>query len=113
MDWRLLQFAFLAILVFIVTGKVLSAQYLIWLCPLLPLLVRKGRDYLWLLFVGAAAITQYIFPYGFFDFEQFKPYAVILLALRNFLLVALVFSVGLIIYRGKEIGLAQKPGGNL
>ncbi|MDD4860335.1 MAG: hypothetical protein PHR56_09085 [Dehalococcoidales bacterium] len=101
-DLRLLQFTFLALLVFIVTNKVLSAQYLIWLCPLLALIARSGEDILWILFIAAAVITQWIFPYAYYDFEQFKPYALVLMFLRNFLLLAVAVLTVVFIYRNNR-----------
>lgn len=106
---RLLQFAWLVILVFILTNKVFSAQYLIWLCPLLPMIARRGRDILWLLFIVAAALTQYVFPYAYFAFEQGEPYAVIMLAVRNLaLIVAAIITVVFICREGKAMAWEVK-----
>ncbi|MDD5126942.1 MAG: glycosyltransferase family 87 protein [Dehalococcoidales bacterium] len=103
-DLRLVRFVFLAILLFIITSKVLSVQYLIWLCPLLPLIVRKGEDILWVLLVLAAGLTQWLFPYGYFEFERFKPYAVTMMLGRNLLLVALAVLTTLSICRKQSPG---------
>lgn len=80
------RFSLLVLTVFLLTSKVLSAQYLIWLCPLLPLVNGRWNTVIWSLFIAAAVITQYIFPYGFNSFELGEPYIVALMATRNFLL---------------------------
>jgi len=95
----LLQVAFLAVLVFMLTNKVFSAQYLIWLCPLLPLLGGQSRYIAWLLFAAAAALTQYVFPYHYIEFELGNIVPVVMLAGRNLLLVAVVA----VILRGKGV----------
>jgi len=84
----LLQCASLTVLVFILTNKVFSPQYLIWLCPLLPLLGGRSRYLVWSLFVVAAALTQYVFPYHYIEFELGNPVPVAMLFIRNLLLIA-------------------------
>ena len=55
--------AFIAILlVFIVTGKVFSPQYLIWLIPLLAYSGAYNRSWL-IIWVPISLLTIYIFPY--------------------------------------------------
>lgn len=84
----LFQFVSLTVLVFVLTNKVFSPQYLIWLCPLLPLFGGQSRYFVWVLFAAAAALTQYVFPYHYIEFElgSFAPVA--MMAVRNLLLVA-------------------------
>jgi hypothetical protein len=105
---RFLQYTALAVIVFMLTNKVFSAQYLIWLCPLLPL-IAGGRRYLVLaLFVVAAALTQYVFPYNYKGFELGESLPVFILAVRNLLLVATAILIAL--SNRAQADLYQIPG---
>jgi hypothetical protein len=73
----------------LLTSKVLSPQFLIWLCPLLLLVVVRWRYALPVLFLFIGGITQYIYPHHYLEFESVVPYIVVLLAVRNLLLVAM------------------------
>lgn len=88
----------LAVLLFLLGNKVFSSQFLIWLCPLLALMGGRWRDAEWLMFVIAAAITQYTFPYNYLKFETGEPYMVVLMAIRNGLLVA----IAILLMRGRS-----------
>jgi hypothetical protein len=84
----LAQCVILLTFVFLLLNKVFSAQYLAWLCPLLPLFFYGKRKYTVLsLFVIAAAVTQYVFPYNYVSFEQVHAVPVLLLAARNLMLI--------------------------
>jgi len=92
---RFIQYAALAVIVFMLTNKVFSAQYLIWLCPLLPLVTGGRRFLVWVLFVVAAALTQYVYPYNYTRFELVESLPVFSLAVRNLLLVAAAILIAL------------------
>lgn len=83
------RFAFLAVLGFIIANKVLSPQFLIWLLPLLPLLDRGRAWRAWGIFIGAAALTLYVFPHSYAEFLNLQPLPVIALFGRNSLLALL------------------------
>ena len=98
----LLRYSLLAVLILLLSSKLFSAQFLIWLCPLLPLVSGQWRYALWLLFLAAAVLTQYIYPFHYIEFELASlelgsPYLVIMMAGRNFLLavmaVFLIFPI--------------------
>src|SRR5262249_6285705 len=73
-----------ALLVFIVTNKVFSPQYVVWLLPFAPLLPRRHTAV-----AGAIiALTIVIFPYDYGSLLAFQPAPVILLNLRNSMVVA-------------------------
>jgi hypothetical protein len=80
------------LLAFVLTGRVFSPQYLIWIAPLLLACaarepeLRKSAG----LFLGAAAISQLIYPQGYPVLKAFHPLAVGLLNLRNLGLCALL-----------------------
>lgn len=101
----LLIYSTLIILAFLLTNKVLSPQYLVWLCPLLPLVIGERDYWVWALFALVGVITQFIYPYHYIDFELVKPYAVILLFARNLLVVALLV---LLIFLHKLIPVLEK-----
>jgi uncharacterized membrane protein len=86
---RFLRYAGGAVCAFIVFGKVLSPQYLIWLVPLVPLL--RGRRGLAATALLAAALvaTQVYFPWSYFEYVDTFHLAWVVLA-RNLLLVALL-----------------------
>lgn len=79
----------------IVTSKVLSPQYLIWLVPLLALATGPRRTRRWVFFAAIAVVTYYIFPRHYSALIAMQSSAVIALLVRNLLL--LIFAVMLAI----------------
>ena len=98
-DWAaglMLRYSAIAILIMLLASKVFSAQYLVWLAPILPLLRGRWRYVPWLLFLVVGGLTQYIYPFHYEEFELFTlgpgfgaPYPAVILAVRNFLLVVM------------------------
>ena len=85
---RLLRYAAACVCAFVVFGKVLSPQYLIWLIPLVPL-VRSTRA--WILFVAALVLTQLWFPRHYLDLAYgFDARASWLVLARDLTLLALL-----------------------
>ena len=74
---------------FVLSSRVLSPQYLVWLCaPMVGLApVLAGRRALWTL-VAAAVVSQVVFPFRYTQLRRLYPFDVGLLTLRNLLLVA-------------------------
>jgi len=92
----ILRFSLIAVLIMLLTSKVFSPQFLVWLCPLIPLVRTRWRYIPWLLFLVAGAITQYIYPYHYIGFEYAtlgselgENYLIVMLAIRNCLLLAM------------------------
>lgn len=83
----------LVLLAGLVTSKVLSPQYLIWVLPLLPLVVRPYRRLVWAVFAAAGLATYYIYPLRYSDLLALAPSAIAAQAARNLLLVALTLIV--------------------
>jgi hypothetical protein len=83
------NYSFLVILAFILTNKVFSPQFIIWLYPLVPLITGKCRHASWVVFLLVSVLTYYVFPerYGELIQGDFKTIAVLLS--RNILLIAL------------------------
>jgi uncharacterized membrane protein len=75
-----------ALLAFIITNKVFSPQYLIWLLPFAPLLRLRQAGLLLAIF----ALTIRLFPFEYEDLLAMQLAPVLLLNLRNLLAVALL-----------------------
>ena len=74
------------LLTFIITNKVFSPQYLIWLLPFAPLL----RPFQMLLLAIICAISIFIFPFHYNQLLSMDLVPVLLLNLRNALVLALI-----------------------
>jgi hypothetical protein len=73
---------------FVLPTRVLSPQYLVWLCAPMAALagVLAGRRALWVL-VAAALVSQVVFPFRYTQLRRLYPFDIALLTLRNLLLV--------------------------
>ncbi len=78
-----------ALLVFILSNKVLSPQYLAWLFPFVPFL----RPFQAILFLLSCAASILIFPVAYDALLHEEPWAVILLNMRNGIMLLLLISV--------------------
>jgi Glycosyltransferase family 87 len=74
---------------FIVFGKVLSPQYLIWLLPFVAALPDRYGRRARVIVLACCALTTLIYPWGFRRLIRQTSGAVLVLNLRNVLLVAL------------------------
>jgi len=95
----MVRLAFLALIVFLLTSKIFSPQFLIWLLPLLPLISGRQRYTTWL-FLVIGGLTQYIFPYHYIEFELGEPYLIAMMAGRNLLLMVMGILILLPTIRG-------------
>ena len=88
----------LVLLAAMITSKVLSPQYLIWLLPFLALALGPGRQRRWVLFGAIAITTYYIFPRHYHALIATEPVAVAALLARNVMLVLLtvLFAVDIL-----------------
>lgn len=106
--------ALAAVLVFVVTSRVLSPQYLIWLVGLAAvcLTLRSGRQALpaWLVLV-ATGLTQLEFPVRFADVVASDGLGVLVLAARNALLVAATVLTCVRLWRSTVPQAADAPDG--
>lgn len=97
----LLAAAAAAVVAFVVLGKVLSPQYLIWLVPLVPLVGgRSGRTAAGL-FLLALAITQVWAQGRFGEVVALEP-IVWLVLFRNLVLMAVLVLLFLVLWRRGE-----------
>ena len=81
--------ATLFVFLFILTFKVLSPQFLIWLTPLLYLISSGHNKAFFTTFLGLMFLTQMIWPNFYFLLEEAHPIGVIMLLVRNLGLVGL------------------------
>jgi len=99
---RFVTFSLLAIIVFMLSNKVFSPQYIIWLYPLVPLISGRWRIFSWAIYATVALMTTYIFSYHY-DYIFSDHYLdlvhyldsmpIYVLALRNILLFFMVFTL--------------------
>jgi uncharacterized membrane protein len=88
---RLVRYAFASVAAFVVFAKVLSPQYLLWLVLLVPALRGTGTNAVAGLLAAAVVITASYFPESYRAVAlDLAPLWLGLIALRNFLLAALV-----------------------
>ena len=83
----LLRYSILAVFIMLLVSKVLSPQFIIWLCPLIPLVIMRWRYLPLIVFVLIAIATQYIYPHNYIQFEMFEKWPVSMLVIRNMLLL--------------------------
>jgi hypothetical protein len=93
----LVRYSALTVAVALVLGTVLSAQYITWLVPLVPLVAGRRGALATAAFVVAAALTHAWFPSGFYSsyLVHFDLGATSLLLVRNLALVATALTLAL------------------
>lgn len=85
----LVQLSVAALLAFIVTNKVFSPQYVVWLLPFAPLL--PWRHYLAMVMICVATVL--IFPFNYDALLGLQPLAILLLNARNAAMLGLLIWV--------------------
>jgi hypothetical protein len=77
------------LLIFMLTNRVFSPQYLIWIGAFASVLyAREPRSRMWPCLLAAVLLSQLIFPRGYPVLKAFHPLGILALDLRNGLLVA-------------------------
>ncbi|MDD3265520.1 MAG: glycosyltransferase 87 family protein [Dehalococcoidales bacterium] len=79
--------------ILLLTTKVFSTQFVIWLYPIIPLIGNHMRNPAWIMFGIIALLSQYIYPFNYGQLMDFEQPAVIFLILRNLL----VFTLGVLV----------------
>lgn len=82
----LVAYSVAALLAFIITNKVFSPQYIVWLLPFAPLLRLRQAGAL----LAICALTIVLFPFNYDHLLAMEVLPVLLLNLRNLLTVALL-----------------------
>jgi uncharacterized membrane protein len=106
----LLNYSFITIVVFLVTSKVFSPQYMVWLCPLFPLVSGRFRSAIWVIFLTVACITWYIYPMRYWDMVDTQQVPVDSLILRNALMV---LTAVLLLGEKPAVAIAETPDAQL
>jgi hypothetical protein len=70
-----------------ITNKVFSPQFMVWLYPLFPLVNGRLRPAIWVAFLLTACLTWYIYPLNYWDLVDTEQSAVNALILRNVLML--------------------------
>ena len=92
---RLGTYALLVLTIVLVTSKVLSPQYLIWLLPFIPLIISPWRHAITAVFVVIGTLTYYIFPLRYLSLIEMDVVPVAVLISRNALLVLMAVFLGI------------------
>ena len=104
----LIRYVAISVLAFMLFNKVFSAQYIVWFCPLLPLLNIRFHNFMVLLLLIAGAFTIYIYPFNYINFEYYETLPVFLMAGRNLLLVVVFILVCLGMKPKEKLSMASK-----
>jgi uncharacterized membrane protein len=96
------MYALLVIGVLLVSGKILSPQFLIWLLPLLPLVGDKKGILLTAFFIVIGGLTYYIYPAHYQGLENNESMVIAALFIRNLLLIFLTATIAVFIYKSKS-----------
>jgi hypothetical protein len=83
------RFATASLLAYLIAGKVLSPQYLIWLIPFVCVLEGQAGTWARWIFLPCCVLTTALFPWLFRSLIEFHTAPVIVLVIRNLALVAL------------------------
>jgi uncharacterized membrane protein len=86
----LVRFAVALIALNLLTTKVFSAQYVIWLFPMALLTGKNKMTVTAILFLMAAALTQWMFPFSWEPLKQLAPYTTTALLVRDAALIAMI-----------------------
>ncbi len=110
LQWRgkidLPMASLLTLLVIMITGKVFSPQYLMWVTPLVAYVGK--HNWKWVLSWGAVgALTTVIFPFMFDNYTIDKYFLVFLL--RNGLVLAIVLALFIYAARTSRANTLQEP----
>jgi hypothetical protein len=87
---RLTLLGLAAIVAFVVLGKVLSPQFMVWLVPFAAAAWAWGHRAIALLCAGASLLTLLEFPTRYFDLVDQDPGVVALVGARNAVLLVLL-----------------------
>ena len=86
---RLGAYCVLVITVLLITSKIFSPQYIIWLLPAVVLVLNRWKSTITLLFITIGVLTYLIFPLYYLDLVYLKPFGVVLLFVRDLFLLIL------------------------
>jgi uncharacterized membrane protein len=82
-------YSILVLTAILITSKVLSPQYLIWIIPLFPLVLNRWRYTILLTFLFTGGLTYFIFPVRYLAFLNLDPQLIAILLIRDILIILL------------------------
>ena len=88
---RLLNFSLLLLVILLLTNKVFSTQFVVWLLPFIPLVSGRIRHVVWPPFIVAGFLTWYIYPLHYWDIRDLHVPPMQALFIRNIILVVMAF----------------------
>ncbi len=88
-----ISFSLGIIALLIITSKVFSPQFVIWLYPFVCLVGSRQHGAIWIIFVMIGLMSSYIFPYNYGQLINLEQPAVAFLWVRNIL----VFCLGVLV----------------
>jgi uncharacterized membrane protein len=83
----LLKYVTSVTFIFMLSSKVLSMQYLIWVCLLLPLITGRWQVHILVSFLIAGYLSQLVYPAFYKQFMDFAPFTLVMMFARNILLI--------------------------
>ena len=86
----ILNYSIAAVAVFIATNKVFSPQFILWICPLMPLFSGRWQKVGWMVFLVVAYLTWYVYPMNYFGLADGQQVVTNALVLRNTLMILLI-----------------------
>jgi uncharacterized membrane protein len=98
---RLGAYTLLLLAVLLLTSKVFSPQYIIWLLPVLPLIFTRWRLAVWTIFAVTGIFTYLIFPVSYIDLLNLNIYPITLVFMRN-LTLALLAALAVVSLRSMK-----------
>jgi uncharacterized membrane protein len=99
---RIGTYSLLVLGIVLITSKILSPQYLIWIVPLFPLVFNRWRYTLLSILVVTGAMTYYIFPRNYLVLVDLNTRMVWILFFRNILLILLTALAAVSLRRMKS-----------
>jgi hypothetical protein len=96
-------YSLLIVCVLLISSKVLSPQFLIWLIPFFPLVSGKKGVLLTAMLVVIGALTYYIYPLHYDGFENNESAVVFVLFVRNLLIIVLTAMAAATIYKNGSL----------
>jgi uncharacterized membrane protein len=89
----IIVYSIITILIFILTNKVFSPQYIIWLLPFIVLITGKTGKIPILLFIMIGLMSFFIYPQHYKGIEEGNMYVILMLFARNSVLAILAYIV--------------------
>jgi hypothetical protein len=83
---RLINFSLLLITMLLLTSKVVSTQFIIWLLPFIPLVAGRARYAVWPAFIAVGFFTWYTYPVHYWDLRNLNLSPMQVIFFRNVLL---------------------------